>query len=182
MEFWALIAKNVSRPLSVEAACVSLADALRSLSSDEAVEFCRKFDENVGQAYTWDLWGVAYLANGGCGDDTFMDFRSSLVLLGQAIFEDAIRDPESLLELDAGELSELFEEGALYLGSTACEEKGVDAPARRGPTEPLGEPWEETREALMARFPKAWSVYGWEEPSETVAASPAVRKPWWKFW
>ncbi|MFA1547585.1 DUF4240 domain-containing protein [Actinomadura chokoriensis] len=47
-------------------------------------------------AYRRPLWNAAYLIEGGCGDDGFMDFRSGLVLLGREVFTRAVADPDSL--------------------------------------------------------------------------------------
>lgn len=182
MNFWELISETVERPLSVEAASSSVVSALGALPPEEAAEFCREFDARMGRAYTWGLWGVAYLANGGCSDDTFMDFRASLILLGESIYEGAVQDPESLLALDPDEIQALFEEGALYIGSRACEAHGIEPPMNESsPADPAGEPWDESREDLMARFPRAWSAYGWDESSGSAAAE-GQGKPWWKFW
>ena len=182
MEFWTLINENVSRPLTIDAARGSLGAALTELSSEDVIAFCETYNEKMNSAYRWDLWGVAYLINGGCSDDSFMDFRASLILLGESVYEGALRDPESLMQLEERERSELFEEGALYIGAEACEARGLDVPGRQSASDPAGEPWEESREDLMARFPQAWAVYGWEEASAVDTPPPSVKKPWWKFW
>jgi len=49
----------------------------------------------MDEAYTWELWGVAYLINGGCSDYSFMDFRGSLIAMGKEIFDKEISDAES---------------------------------------------------------------------------------------
>jgi hypothetical protein len=33
----------------------------------------------MDRGYSWELRGAAYVINDGCGDDTFNDFRSSLI-------------------------------------------------------------------------------------------------------
>ena len=53
----------------------------------------------MADAYTWDLWGAAYLINGGCSDDGFAYFRSWLISRGRAAYEEAVRDPDSLADL-----------------------------------------------------------------------------------
>jgi hypothetical protein len=45
------------------------------------------------------LWQAAYLIEGGCGDDGFMDFRDGLVLQGRAVFTRAVADPDSLADV-----------------------------------------------------------------------------------
>ncbi len=183
MKFWQVIESSCERPLSIESASSRLEASLLTMSAADVEAFCHKFDRLMDDAYQWDLWGVAYLINGGCGDDAFMDFRSSLIALGEDTFQAAIGDAESLLDLSSDELQELFQEGMLYCGPGAFESltgKALDR-STAAKTEPAGQPWQETREALSDRFPRAWSVYGWEEPP-TDKPVRSSRRPWWKFW
>ncbi len=53
----------------------------------------RQMDE---QAYTWDIWGAAYVIEDGCSDDCFRDFRAYLISLGPRAFAAALRNPDSL--------------------------------------------------------------------------------------
>lgn len=194
MDFWKFIETHAVTAPSIEAACGALEAALQNLTEPEVLEYCQGFDAAMDKAYTWDLWGIAYLVNGGCSDDTFMDFRSCLVACGQNIFERAVADPESLLSIPQSNLSALFEEGILYVGPTVYESISGKTPQRRvSPSDPRGAPWDETREDLMRRFPKAWTQYGWEEqPAASIASPPIIAtppnitsppsKPWWKFW
>lgn len=55
---------------------------LRKLSPVEVIHFDNKFRKLRGEAYTWDLWGAIYIINGGCGDDSFMDFRDWVIAQG----------------------------------------------------------------------------------------------------
>ena len=165
MNFWQIIEAHVSRPLQVDSAAEQLEKALRKLPEPELREFCRRFDELMAEAYRWDLWGIAYLVNEGCGDDSFMDFRASLICLGQDTFEAALADAESLVNLPLEELQGLCDEGMLYAGPTAYEAIAGEQPPDpvAHPREPAGEPWDDSREALMARFPKAWAAIGWDD-------------------
>jgi hypothetical protein len=45
-----------------------------------------------------DLWAAAYALLGGCGDDSFMDFRTWLLLHGRDAIEKVVRDPDGLVE------------------------------------------------------------------------------------
>src|SRR5262249_58406734 len=72
---------------------------LRKLSPEEVRDFARWLDEKLVGAYTWDLWGAAYLINGGCSDDGFHYFRAWLISRGQAVYEGAVQNPDSLAGL-----------------------------------------------------------------------------------
>ena len=39
----------------------------------------------MDDSYRWDLWGAAYLANGGCSDDGFDYFRGWLIGQGRKV-------------------------------------------------------------------------------------------------
>jgi len=69
------------------------------LSPDEILGFAGVADEVSEAAYAWPVWGAAYLIEGGCSDDGFMDFRDGLVLAGREVFTRTVADPDSLAEL-----------------------------------------------------------------------------------
>ena len=75
--------------------CDALVRQISALPSYAALEFARPFDDRMDAAYCWPLWGAAYVIHGGCGDDTFSDFRASLISRGRQAFERAISDPDS---------------------------------------------------------------------------------------
>ena len=53
----------------------ALRTALRKLSLEELISFEVAFRRYLNTAYTWDLWGAAYVINGGCSDDGFGSYR-----------------------------------------------------------------------------------------------------------
>ncbi len=106
-------------------------------------------------SYRWDLWGAAFVINGGCSDDGFDYFRGWLMLQGRDVWEAALRDPESLADVsfdgDAGC------EDVLYAAGKAYEQvaRGSLPPSRDDhPKQPLGTAWQETD--LEALHPKLW--------------------------
>jgi hypothetical protein len=78
--------------------CEVLKAEIGKLSKNEASDFAVLFDTMMDRAYSHKLWGAAYAIHGGCSDDTFNDFRSSLISRGRACFERAIADPDSLAD------------------------------------------------------------------------------------
>ena len=56
----------------------------------------RLFWQRMTDAQTWDLWGAAYLVNGGCSDDGFVYFRAWLISQGRAIYTAAVENPDSM--------------------------------------------------------------------------------------
>jgi hypothetical protein len=59
-----------------------VADELRALDPAAIVSFGQHFRDVRNAAYTWPLWAAAYVIEGGCSDDGFLDFRAGLVLQG----------------------------------------------------------------------------------------------------
>lgn len=146
-EFWKTI-DEVNRqadgdPLAKEPALEAL---LSGHDAPDILAFSRHLDELRAQAYTWPLWAAAYIIQGGCSDDAFMDFRCCLVFLGRDIFERALADPDSLADLDDRTLNGLFYEGLLYVPYQLHEQKAGPMPdpdPSSIPLDPAGEPWEE---------------------------------------
>lgn len=69
-------------------------------STEETQSFEVAFRRYLIEAYTWDLWGAAYVVHGGCSDDGFEYFRRWLVSRGRDVYEAALADPDSLAQLD----------------------------------------------------------------------------------
>lgn len=84
-------------------AFAALTQELVLLSPEEILRFFQFFDDRIGAADTIDLWGAAYLINGGCSDDCFHYFRCWLIGRGRAVYENALRDPDSLADALHGE-------------------------------------------------------------------------------
>lgn len=93
--FWAIIdfASQASEPSAKEDA---LREKLRALSPNDLRSYVRHWDSQMDAAYDWKLWAAAYVLAGGCSDDSFMDFRSSAILLGRESFVAVCREPDRL--------------------------------------------------------------------------------------
>ena len=94
-QFWQLVETTRGQPDRAEA----LARLLEPLDPDEIVRFRLVYDDLLQSAYTVDLKGAAYTINGGCEDEGFVLFREALIERGRAIFEAAVRDPDSLADV-----------------------------------------------------------------------------------
>ena len=76
-----------------------LEERLTALSGEQILDFEHTRHEIDRRAYTWDLWGAAYVIEDGCSDDCFRDFRAYLISLGPDAYEAALRDPDSLADV-----------------------------------------------------------------------------------
>ena len=158
-QFWELI--HASRQTASD--CEAQADALQAILSErtgqDIIEFDAIFFRKRLEAYRWDLWGVAYLINGGCSDDGFEYFRCWLIGQGESAYKQVLADPQSILSLLAGN-EELECEALMYASGDAYESltgEALPVVERDYPEEPIGEPWEE--EDLERRFPKVAERY-----------------------
>jgi hypothetical protein len=96
-EFWRLIAETRSAAGNDTARQSELLkERLTQLSPQAIIEFARIRHRLDQRAYTWSLWGAAYVIEDGCSDGCFRDFRSYVISLGRGPYENALRDPDSL--------------------------------------------------------------------------------------
>src|SRR4051794_37780160 len=94
-EFWTLVDRVHQQSLGdMQTKCKLLGDELTLLIPEEVVSFAEHFRECFRRSDSYDLWGAAFVMGDGCGDDSFMDFRSTLISFGRYVFESAIADPE----------------------------------------------------------------------------------------
>jgi len=148
-DFWTLIeATDAASGGEVELFSDTLRRVLSPLTAEETVSFDTLFDQHLSRAYQWNLWGAAYLINGGCSDDGFVYFRAWLIMQGKAIYEKALADPDSLADVcdEPGVDAEC--EDVLYVAGELFEEKtGSEMEAGSGghmeTDEPEGARWEE---------------------------------------
>jgi hypothetical protein len=134
-----------------------LEERLSQLPAQQIVDFQRIRHALDERAYTWDLWGAAYVIEDGCSDDCFRDFRAYLISLGREPYEAAMRDPDSLAPV-VQDAEEGDWENADNVAPDAYESvAGEDIPADDSDLsgDPRGEPWDdEAQEALVQRYPQ----------------------------
>ncbi len=131
----------------------ALTQTLSRLSEDEVLGFELRFEERMAQSYRWDLWAVAYIANGGSSDDGFTYFRAWLIGQGRERFKAALNHAPDAVEGYSGSLlgslfgSPRFEcEQLLYPSMEVYQKKTGKLPPMglvTYPTEPAGVPWRE---------------------------------------
>ena len=162
-KFWEIIAesnKNAHGSQDVQRA--ALRKILLKLDAAEVIAFDRIFTEMLYKSYAWDLWGAAYIIDGGCSDDGFEYFRRGLVAAGRQKFENALRDAESLA--DWANPDEVEFEGIHHVADEVYQEKtGAKKMPNHGlkhPNEPSGEDWSANGDDLENRFPNLWEKFG----------------------
>lgn len=155
-QFWKIVesGKDSEDPETV------VREELARLAPEEIATFQAHFDSQFARAYRWNLWGAAYIIEGGCSDDGFMDFRYALISKGREIFEAALRDPDTLAEADIVSNEEFG-----YVAEEAYEAAtGNELPRDTvdWPEEPAGESWDfDDAKENARRLPKLWQRHAW---------------------
>ena len=78
---------------------VLLREALKKYTEDEIGQFHAIYIQKRDDAYTGDLWDVADFVTCSGGDQAFIDFRAWLISQGKVVYEEALKDPDSLSEI-----------------------------------------------------------------------------------
>ncbi len=133
---------------------------LSKLRPIEIIHFDNKFRKLRGDAYTWNLWAAIFIINGGCSDDSFMDFRGWVIAQGKEFYYRTVSDPGSLIDVDA-ERIEVDWEGMGYIPAAVFKEiTGVEIPSVQiENVEIIGEEWDEDNDDLKTRYPLLWAKY-----------------------
>jgi hypothetical protein len=172
-DFWAHVAAARPRRYDAEAHADALTARLAGLPEPDVLDFVHHWDAAGARAYRRDLWGAAYLVNGGCSDDGFQYFRWWLILQGRAAFDAALADPDTLAEVLDGETEV---EAEVYPGTDAWfratrrerDDDGYEAFDRalrfRHPTRPAEPPlaprWDFDDDAeVRRRLPRLAAAY-----------------------
>jgi hypothetical protein len=78
-QFWALVeAAKQATGGDCRAQAAHLVAALGERSVDDVLAWDRIHGQLMAESYGWDLWGAAYLVNGGCSDDGFDYFPAAM--------------------------------------------------------------------------------------------------------
>lgn len=97
-QFWSWIKETSPEPYDGESHVARVTELLSSKTLDEILGFDFWMDWFSSLCFNGNLWGAAYLLNGGCSDDGFMDWRWGLIFRGEQICKLGVRDPDGLAE------------------------------------------------------------------------------------
>lgn len=138
-----------------------LAKQLRKLTPSDIIFFGNRFRFFRGEANTWEVWGAIYIILGGCGDDSFNDFREWIIGQGKEFYYKTIKDPETLVDVEKELIEETEWEGLGYVPDTIFEEiTGQDlVHSFQENFETAGNEWKEEGDDLKKMFPKLYAKY-----------------------
>jgi Protein of unknown function (DUF4240) len=133
-----------------------LAARLERLPAQQIADFGAIRHRLDRRAYTWELWGAAYVIDDGCSDDCFRDFRGYLISLGRGAYEAALKDPDSLAQVVQDAETGDWENADDVAPDAYQDVAGQDIPSGDSDLSgrPRGEEWEdEQQDALVQRYP-----------------------------
>ncbi|WP_181149803.1 DUF4240 domain-containing protein [Arthrobacter sp. MYb227] len=153
-QFWDITGRSLEASAgSIERQATELEDILGALPPAQVASFNARFVSKTNELYSWELWGAAYVLNGGCSDDCFDYFRNWVVGQGRDYFKAVQLDPQVLND---GRLSFAFEsddaELLSYAGADAYRrasggrdlyEDYPQSPSTTTGSEPAGTAWDE---------------------------------------
>jgi hypothetical protein len=163
-QFWEIIAKACRSDLhKTEEWDQELQTALMKYEPTKIVEWNNIFDRLTARAYTVDLWGAAYIINGGASDDGFYYFRCWLIGMGRCVYEAAVANPDSLADvvdpsIDAeAEIYAVAHQAWMAVTGTPDTDP---YPARNVHAELRGEDWDfDNDEEVHRRLPRLAALY-----------------------
>ncbi|WP_034264972.1 DUF4240 domain-containing protein [Actinospica robiniae] len=133
-EFWTLIEAARAQATNTvdddgKAVASYLTERLAATSELTIFEFEQHFEILDSALYRWDVWAAATLINGGCSDDSFMDFRAAVITQGREWYERIAQNPDELADhpdvraVAAGDRkSALFQEAVNYVSAHAYDQ------------------------------------------------------------
>jgi hypothetical protein len=160
-QFWDLIENSRQTSSSIPEQIEMMDAELENLEPKEIILFQELLEDKLCEAYTWDLWALAYIAQDGCSDDGFEYFRAWIILQGRELFTNALEDIHLVLdEIPPG--LETHAESLLSLARIAYQSQtGEILPEAKPTTCPLkGSAWEE--DELRTLYPRVCNHYEFE--------------------
>jgi hypothetical protein len=142
-----------------------LSASLEKLAPAEIIAFDKIFSRLKAALYRNELWAAAYVIQGGCSDDGFEYFRCWLIAQGKKVYQDALRDPETLadeIDYEEGEREEILDtvgNDMVGIAWRAYETKtGKQMPSRPVKLKLTGPAWNE--DDVAALYPRLHAKFG----------------------
>jgi Protein of unknown function (DUF4240) len=156
--FWRLIAQTRSAAGNdTSRQSELLKERLSKLAPQAIIDFARIRQRLDRGAYTWNLWGAAYVIEDGCSDDCFRDFRGYVISLGRGPYQRAMSNPDSLASVAQDAETGSWENADNVAPDAYSSATGGDYPLDDSDLSgrPRGKPFNENKvAALIRRYPR----------------------------
>ncbi len=164
IEFWQLV--TAANPLAgSDELAEQLSEKLTPLDDEQLAAFDKHFSLKMRDSYTWRVWGAAFIIAGCNSEYAFAEFRCWLISRGQETFEQALKKPDTLANLDIAQDKEGFanpylEEYDLIAGQLFEERNEHELPyVPSGQSQPFGKRFKDTRKYLKTSYPNLFEKY-----------------------
>ena len=184
-QFWTLI-EQAKGPGGDAEHAQRLAQLLAQRPPQDIVDFQMQFEQLRGKADEGDVWAAGLLLNRGHGTDSgFEYFRLWLIGQGQAVYERALTDADSLAELAEAVAShpdeaaewEAYGTAPYYAYQAVTGKDLFDALPTRPPK---GMPkttwnWQDYSDLVLEqRLPRLWARFGKDKQDSDLAVQAAI--------
>jgi len=139
-----------------------LKEQLAKLPGPSILQFDRIRHSFDVRAYSYDIWGAAYVMEDGCSDDCFRDFRGYLISLGRGPYEAALRNPDSLAGVAQDAETGNWENADNPAPDAYASATGGDFPLDESDLSgtPRGKPFDENNTAALAnQYPRLYARF-----------------------
>lgn len=97
-QYWDIVQRSLNETKNQDAQEAWLIEELRKLPLEEIIGFRLRTDWLLYQSYTSDILCANYIMEGGCSDDSFEYFRCWLISRGEEAYNNAMQNPDSLID------------------------------------------------------------------------------------
>ncbi|CAB3850365.1 DUF4240 domain-containing protein [Achromobacter deleyi] len=163
-EYWELVEKarkSVDDPADAHAVAESLKEIIKTMDLESIKGAANAYTQLTRAAYNLQLWGAAYVINGGCSDDGFDYFIGWLIGQGKKTYEKALADPDWLAKVEV-QADEAYCEDMLSVATQAYEELtgGYPTGLTVFPLPELGPIWDfDDAKEMRRRYPKLYEKF-----------------------
>jgi hypothetical protein len=162
-DFWALVNQtNRSSNGDMDTQLQRMIDRLAELAREEIIDCERIILELVRLSFRADLWDACNIMTCEPSESVFAEFQGWLIAQGQAIYEDALDNPETLADsVNVNDRENIIDGRLRDVASEAYYRKlGEDIPLV-GYSQPLVLLGEHTdRQEFSTRYPQLFAKYG----------------------
>jgi hypothetical protein len=119
--YWKIIARSLRKTRTMEEQRQKLVVVLSKLKCADIVAFHLRTNQLLGESYHEDLLCALYLVEGRFDMKSFDYFRCWIISRGRRVFENALRNPDTLLVVFESELEDHLFETFYYVAEEAFE-------------------------------------------------------------
>lgn len=146
--FWEFIEKaRQDMDASEDELLTNLTEHIEDLKAGEIKQFHKLLLDILDELYTWDVMALAYIAQGGCSDNSFLEFRCWVILQGKQVFDLCKSDIESAMHFVPKDGNN-YCENLLYVADQAYEVRSggkTMTVSSRKDNDPKGVEWDEDK-------------------------------------